>query len=449
MNVELLLNYLESLRGDYMDLKQGAVASYIPELTKADPEWFGIALVTIDGRVYQVGDTQQAFTIQSISKAVTYGIALEDHGVESVMRKIDVEPSGEAFNSISLEPGTGRPRNAMINAGAIAAMSFIAGDSPEAKQKRTLDAYKNYLGHEVSIDEAVYRSEKSTGHRNRAIAYLLRNSNIIESDPDVLLDLYFRQCSILVNCRDLAILAATLANGGVNPITGVSALKGRFVPKVLSVMTSCGMYDYSGAWIYEVGMPAKSGVGGGIIYRAARAARGTGVLRRLRRGRIERTGSAARTSNLSKGRLHLPRRRTRNRSVFHPLRAGQRGSSGRSSKERQDQHLVGGYSVRRNGRTRSRRALGGCHRRQRDVLPLPRLRSPRTGPLRARSAVDTQAGHQCRPGADAEAAAGDAGDQLAQELRDTPDKGVTFSSWWVQFRGGNALPKNRITSLAI
>ena len=265
MNVELLLNYLESLHGDYMNLKQGAVASYIPELAKADSEWFGIALVTVDGRVYQAGDTRQAFTIQSISKAVTYGIALEDYGVESVMRKIDVEPSGEAFNSISLEPGTGRPRNAMINAGAIAAMSFIAGDSFEAKQKRMLDAYKNYLGHEVSIDEAVYRSEKSTGHRNRAIAYLLRNSNIIESDPDGLLDLYFRQCSILVNCRDLAILAATLANGGVNPITGVRALKSRFVPKVLSVMTSCGMYDYSGAWIYEVGMPAKSGVGGGIM----------------------------------------------------------------------------------------------------------------------------------------------------------------------------------------
>ncbi len=265
MPTDLFLDYLESLHQDHASMMHGEVAGYIPELSKADPEWFGIAIVTVDGHVYQVGDTQQAFTIQSISKVITYGIALEDNGVAAVLKKINVEPSGEAFNSISLEPGTGRPKNPMINAGAIAAMAFVEGDTPELKLKRLLMAYRGYLGHEVSIDGAVYRSEKASGHRNRAIAYLLQSSNIIERDPDSLLDLYFKQCSLLVSCRDLALMAATLANDGVNPIKGVRALKSEFVPKVLSVMSSCGMYDYSGAWIYEVGMPAKSGVGGGIL----------------------------------------------------------------------------------------------------------------------------------------------------------------------------------------
>lgn len=258
-------SYLEALHGDFVKLRSGAVASYIPELLKADPDWFGIALVTVDGHVYQAGDSRQAFTIQSISKAITYGIALEDQGIDAVMRKVDVEPSGEAFNSISLELGTGRPRNPMINAGAIATVALIKGDSPEEKFERMLACYERYLGRRVQLDDEVYHSEKSTGHRNRAIAYLLHNSNILERTPDDTLDVYFKQCSLLVTCRDLAVIGATLANDGVNPITGVRALRSPYVAKVLSVMMSCGMYDYSGAWMYEVGMPAKSGVGGGIV----------------------------------------------------------------------------------------------------------------------------------------------------------------------------------------
>jgi glutaminase len=258
MNVNYFQNYLESLHRNHANIDKGEVASYIPELLKADPQWFGIALITVDGHVYQVGDSRQLFTIQSISKAITYGIALEDNGVETVLHKVDVEPSGEAFNSISLEPDTGRPRNPMINAGAIATVAMIKGDSPAEKLNRMLKCYERYLGHPVTIDEDVYCSEKSTGHRNRAIAYLLRNSNIIEKDTDDVLDVYFKQCSILVTCRDLAGI-------GVNPITGVRTLESRYVPKVLSVMSSCGMYDYSGAWVFEVGMPAKSGVGGGIV----------------------------------------------------------------------------------------------------------------------------------------------------------------------------------------
>jgi glutaminase len=265
MSVNYFQNYLEALHRNYANIDKGEVASYIPELLKADPQWFGIALITVDGYVYQAGDSRQPFTIQSISKAITYGIALGDNGVEAVLRKVDVEPSGEAFNSISLEPDTGRPRNPMINAGAIATVALIKGDTPDEKLNRMLKCYERYLGHPVTIDEDVYRSEKSTGHRNRAIAYLLRNSDIIEKDTDDVLDIYFKQCSILVTCRDLAAIGATLANNGVNPITGVRALESCYVPKVLSVMSSCGMYDYSGAWVYEVGMPAKSGVGGGIV----------------------------------------------------------------------------------------------------------------------------------------------------------------------------------------
>ena len=265
MGANSFQSYLDTLYNEYARMDAGAVASYIPELLKADPAWFGIALVTVDGHVYQAGDSRQAFTIQSISKAITYGIALEDQGTDAVMRKVDVEPSGEAFNSISLEPGTGRPRNPMINAGAIATVALINGERPEDKFERMLACYERYLGRRVELDEDVYRSEKATGHRNRAIAYLLHNSNILERTPDDTLDVYFKQCSLLVTCRDLAVIGATLANDGVNPITGVRALRSPYVAKVLSVMMSCGMYDYSGAWMYEVGMPAKSGVGGGIV----------------------------------------------------------------------------------------------------------------------------------------------------------------------------------------
>ncbi|MGH7886049.1 MAG: glutaminase A [Thermodesulfobacteriota bacterium] len=265
MKITLFEEYLQSILNDYKDLKSGELADYIPELTNVDPELFGIAISTVDGHVYQVGDTHHEFTIQSISKPFVYGIALEDNDVDEVIRKVDVEPSGDAFNSISLEPSTGRPRNPMINAGAIATTGLVAGADSEIKIQRILKILGYYVGRELKIDNSVYKSESETGHRNKAISYLLRNSQIIERDPEPILDAYFKQCSILVNCRDLALMGATLANNGVNPITGVRAIKEEYVPKVLSIMTSCGMYDYSGAWLFNIGMPAKSGVGGGVV----------------------------------------------------------------------------------------------------------------------------------------------------------------------------------------
>ena len=257
--------YLETLHSQLKGLHGGEVASYIPELTKADPEWFGICLVTKDGIAYGVGDVDQEFTIQSISKPFVYATALTDQGQDYVSQKVGVEPSGDAFNSISLDPHTGAPLNPMINAGAIAATSMVAGPTPEAQWARIEAALSAFMGHDIKVDEAVYGSESQTGHRNRAIAWMLKNFGIIEGDPMASLENYFRQCSILVTCRDLAYMAATLANGGVHPVTGVRALPAEHVERVLSVMATCGVYDFAGSWLYEVGIPAKSGVGGGVI----------------------------------------------------------------------------------------------------------------------------------------------------------------------------------------
>lgn len=257
--------FLEGLHRRFAANRSGQVATYIPELAKADPAAFGIAIATADGQVYEVGDARQLFTIQSVSKPLVYGVALEDAGAERVGRAIGVEPSGDAFNSISLEPGTGRPRNPMINAGAIATAGLVGGATAEARLQRLLSALSTYAGRPLDIDEEVFESERSTGHRNRAIGHMLRNYDILEHDPEPALELYFKQCSLRVNCRDLALMAATLANGGVHPVSGQRAVRSEFVGPLLSVMTTCGMYDFSGEWVYRVGMPAKSGVGGGIM----------------------------------------------------------------------------------------------------------------------------------------------------------------------------------------
>jgi glutaminase len=241
------------------------VATYIPELARANPNWFGICVVTADGSVYEAGDSRQSFTLQSISKPFVYGMALEDNSRAEVLAKVGVEPTGDAFNAISLEPGTGRPRNPMINAGAIAAAGMIAGKSPEVRLRRILQSFSQCAGRELTIDEPVYQSESTTGHRNRAIGHMLRNFDILTEPPEPVVDLYFKQCSVSVTCRDLGVMAATLANRGVNPLTGKQAIRGEYVESVISVMASCGMYDYAGEWLYRIGMPAKSGVAGGVI----------------------------------------------------------------------------------------------------------------------------------------------------------------------------------------
>ncbi|MFW7414061.1 glutaminase A [Demequina sp. SO4-18] len=256
--------YLESIV-DQCRSTDGEVASYIPELADADPDRFALALATVDGHVYTVGDADARYSIQSISKPFTYALALSDQGTEAVDAKVDVEPSGDAFNEISLASDTGRPRNAMINAGAITAASLVAGDSGEPRFERVLEWYGSFAGRDLEVDEDVYSSELATAHRNRAIAHMLREFQILEGDPEESLAQYVRQCAISVDTRDLALMAATLANGGVQPVTGTRVLETTSVERVLSVMATCGMYDSAGDWISAVGMPAKSGVSGGII----------------------------------------------------------------------------------------------------------------------------------------------------------------------------------------
>jgi glutaminase len=257
--------YLQRLLKRCADIGGGRVASYIPELAKADPGWCGIVIATVDGQVYEVGDSRQVFTLQSISKPLVYGLALQDVGAERMREVVGVEPSGEAFNSISLEPVSGRPLNPMINAGAIATASLVKGADLAQRLQRVLAALSAYAGRTLDIDATVYESERSTGHRNRAIGHMLRSYGIIDADPEPTLDLYFQQCSVRVTAHDLAQMAATLANGGVNPVTGARAVAADLVGPILSVMTTCGVYDFTGEWVYRVGLPAKSGVGGGIM----------------------------------------------------------------------------------------------------------------------------------------------------------------------------------------
>jgi glutaminase len=248
----------------YQDLDEGEVASYIPELAKANPKAFAISIMTIDGQLFSVGDGDAQFTIQSMSKPFTYGMALEDWGRDEIFKKVAVEPVGRSFNSISLD-SKGRPPNPMLNAGAIALADMIKGESLPHKINRLLAMMRRYLGHDVHLDASVFTSERLTGFRNIAIANLLRAGSIIEDDIEAALDFYFQQCSLLVSTKDLAGMAASLAKNGVHPLTGERVLKEENVSDVLSVMYTCGMYDSSGEWAYNVGIPAKSGVSGGIF----------------------------------------------------------------------------------------------------------------------------------------------------------------------------------------
>jgi glutaminase len=260
-----ILNYPENLHRKYARVQAGTVASYIPELVTANPDWFGINIATIDVHVYEVGDTRQPFTFQSISKPLVYGLALEDRGQDAVLNTIGVEPTGDAFNSIGLAPETGCPLNPMINAGAIAATSLVAVHSDADKLNRIRAVLSLYAGRPLEVDLVAYRSERDTGHRNRAIGHMLRNFAILSEDPEFILNLYFQQCSIRVTCRDLGVIASSLTNVGVNPVTGERAVSPEVVENILSVMMTCGMYDYAGEWVYRIGLPAKSGVAGGIL----------------------------------------------------------------------------------------------------------------------------------------------------------------------------------------
>ena len=247
--------YLEDLHTRLARDDSGVVADYIPELALADRSSFGIALATVDAAIYEVGDTRLPFTIQSISKPLTFAMALESSG-ETVRERVGVEPTGEPFNAIDLDP-----LNPLVNAGAILTRSLL-GSEPDPSP---LQGYSAFAGRELAIDDRVRQSESRTAYRNRAIAHLLRGAGRFDGDPDEIVEDYIAQCSVLVDCRDLAVIAATLAAGGRNPVTGQTVVSPDTVRDVLSVMATAGMYDAAGDWLYDVGLPAKSGVAGGVI----------------------------------------------------------------------------------------------------------------------------------------------------------------------------------------
>ncbi|MFE8978874.1 glutaminase [Streptomyces cyaneofuscatus] len=263
----IIPDYLAEVLGQVEPDTSGEPASYIPELAAADPERLGAVFATVDGQVHGAGDIDVPFTIQSISKPFAYALALADRGFGPVLAKVGVEPSGEAFNEISLESGTGRPLNPMINAGAITVHSLVAeaGSEPAERVRRVLDGLSAFAGRRLEMDEKVCASEMQHAHRNLAIAHMLRSHDILTEDAGAVVDGYTRQCSVLVTTRDLAMMAATLANRGVNPLSGEQVVPEGVVRQVLSVMFSCGMYDAAGDWTTQVGIPAKSGVAGGLI----------------------------------------------------------------------------------------------------------------------------------------------------------------------------------------
>jgi glutaminase len=261
----MMQSTLEAIHERLKGLNEGRVADYIPALGEADPAHFGIAVVTAEGQAYTVGDTDVPFTIQSISKPFSFALALEACGAEETYRHVGTEPSGDSFNAITLDQATNRPFNPMVNAGAIAVSALIHDHHGTDPFEAIRSTYGRLAGRNLKVDEAVFRSEKQTGHRNRAMAHLMRQASIIKDPVEEKLDLYFRQCAIRVTAKDLAVMAATLANVGQNPLTGETVFSPLNVRHVLSVMFTCGMYDYAGQWAVDVGLPAKSGVSGGIM----------------------------------------------------------------------------------------------------------------------------------------------------------------------------------------
>jgi glutaminase len=257
---------IDAAYAQFKDLKEGANADYIPALAKVDPNIYGIALVTVDGNVYTKGDIKSEVSIQSISKVFTMAKVIEEQGAEAIENNIGVNATGQAFNSIvAIEKQKGADQNPLVNPGAITATSMVSGASREEVWNKILSYDSEFAGRPLTVNEEVYRSEADTNQRNQAIGRLMYAYGKIKDRPDEATDIYTEQCSISVNAKDLAIMAATLANGGVNPVTKKEVLETKYVPKVLAVMATAGLYDDSGSWLYKTGLPAKSGVGGGII----------------------------------------------------------------------------------------------------------------------------------------------------------------------------------------
>jgi len=250
----------------YKNLQEGKNADYIPALAKVDPNLFGIAVVTVDGKTSTAGDVKTEVSIQSISKVFTMANVFQESGPVAVENNIGVDATGRVFNSIeAIEQYKGKEMNPFVNAGAIATTSMVKGANADEIWAKIIKTYNDFAGRTLTVNQEVYKSESETNQRNQAIAALMYAYGRIKDNPQQATDLYTRQCSVNVNAKDLAVMAATLANDGKNPITNKQVLKPEYVPEVLAVMATAGLYDDTGKWLFATGLPAKSGVGGGLI----------------------------------------------------------------------------------------------------------------------------------------------------------------------------------------
>ncbi len=262
---ELHRHYLDD-RAEVAHYYESGRGYYGSELAGDERERFAISLASLDGELFHAGDAEAPFALQSLSKVFAYGLALDDCGRERLLERVGVEPSGDAFNSIVFDERNHRPYNPMVNAGALVTTDLVEGRDAGEKFDRILDVLRRCAGNDgLGVDEDVFERELATADRNRATAYLMRSQGMLEGDVEEILALYLRQCSVRVTSGDLAVMGATLANGCHNPLTGEPVLSRRSARDLLSVMHTCGMYDYAGQWAYEVGVPAKSGVTGGIL----------------------------------------------------------------------------------------------------------------------------------------------------------------------------------------
>jgi glutaminase len=250
----------------YRGLAEGKNADYIPALAKVNSNYFGVALVTPTGDVATAGDIEPTFSIQSISKVFTMALVFQESGEATVENSVGVDATGQVFNSIvAVEQFKGKEMNPLVNPGAIATTGMVKGSGSDEVWNKILGIHSAFAGRQLSVDQEVYKSESDTNQRNRAIAMLMKAYERFPGDPAQAVDLYTRQCSIAVNAKDLGMMAATLANGGRNPATRKQVIDPKFVPGILAVMATAGLYDDSGKWLFHTGLPAKSGVGGGLI----------------------------------------------------------------------------------------------------------------------------------------------------------------------------------------
>ncbi|WP_254898417.1 glutaminase A [Kitasatospora sp. NA04385] len=263
---EAVRSTLARVHRRFQDDRGGRVADYIPVLAEADPELFGIALAHVGGSVHAVGDAEHLFSIQSVSKAFVFALVDQELGHHTVRRRVGVNSTGLPFNSVlAVELNHGSPMNPMVNAGALATTALVPGGSPEECWEFVRDGLSRFAGRELALDGRVYASEAATNQRNESIARLLDSYGALARDPVATTDLYTRQCSLAVCVRDLAVMGATLANGGVNPVTGERVVGAGVCRDTLAALATAGLYERSGDWLYEVGMPGKSGVSGGIV----------------------------------------------------------------------------------------------------------------------------------------------------------------------------------------